>query len=127
MAHRHVLHTGNSRERAEAEHGVPLPSSAKAFQCRGNAWAWTPDRGASTVFEMEATDLPLLISQLKVRPGPPTFIPGNDDYRGFRFPWTAAAPLSTYSCASPTGDWLQVQIWPLDDKRVGVWMYTDWN
>jgi len=86
------------------------------------------DRGASTVFEMAASDVPALKSQLSSHHTPYTRVPGNEQYRGFAFPWPAgAAPAETLTCDSPKGDWLHVELYPIDADRVGVWMYTDWN
>lgn len=119
--------TSQSRARAEWEHGMVLPASAGKFQCRGDANHLFLDRGASTVFEMPATDLAAFKSGLKINPARQTHVPGNAQYNGFAFPWTAAAPLETLHCDSPKGDWLHLEIWPLASGRVGVWMYTDWN
>lgn len=116
-----------TRWRAEWEHGIALPASAVNLQCRGDANHLMLDRGASTVFEMASGDLAPFKARLSVNPALVTKIPGNAQYHGFAFPWTAAAPLETLHCNSPKGDWLHVEIWPTGPGRVGVWMYTDWN
>jgi len=116
-----------TRWRAEWEHGIALPASATSFQCRGDANRLLLDRGASTVFVMAAADVPLLNSKLTVNQSLQTFVPENPQYHGFAFPWGATTPIETLSRASPMGDWLHVEFYPVDDGRVGVWMYTDWN
>ena len=121
------LVNSQTRWRAEWEHGIVLPASATAFQCRGDVNRLVLDRGASTIFEMAASDVPVLKSRLSINPARQTSVPGNAQHRGFAFPWTGAAPAETLSCDSPKGDWLHVEFYPLDDGRVGVWMYTDWN
>ncbi len=113
--------------RAEWEHGVVLPASVGRIACRGDATRFFLDRGASTVFDMDAADLSAFKSSLPPAVSFDTFVPGNAEYRGFAFPWTVQKPAETLSCESPTGDWLHVQIWPMQASRVGVWMYTDWN
>lgn len=138
------------RKRAEAEHGFKLPPSAAKIQCRGDAWAIAPDRGASTMFQMDSTDLPGFVSTLKVKsrngpirpdPGDPTingynvwpkvtgsYVPGNFQYGGFTQTWSGnPVPVEMLSCASPTGDWLHVEIWKLSSGQMLVKMFTDWN
>jgi hypothetical protein len=119
----------NTRERAEFEHGIVLPASAGGFQCRGDALRGFLDRGASTVFVMDAGDVPALKSRVRMGSHLISDIPGNDVYRaGIIFPWKAGTgPLEAWDCDSPTGDWLRVEIRPVATGRVGVWMYTDWN
>ena len=120
--------TAQSRSRIEREHGVKLPASARHFQCRGDAWVGFLDRGASSVFEMDLADQGAFVAQLRIAPGVFTFIPGNDRYRQFKLPWRKEVnPLGEYSCRSRTGDWLHVQVYPIDGQRVDVWLYTDWN
>ncbi|HVX83425.1 MAG TPA: hypothetical protein VH253_01270 [Phycisphaerae bacterium] len=113
--------------RAEWEHGVVLPGSVRDLQCRGDANRLIGDRGASTVFDMDAGDLAGFEAGLPGRVGFRTFVPGNGEYRDFRFPWSGAGPSETFNCASATGDWLHVEVWPMGGGRVGVWIYTDWN
>ena len=121
------LINSQSVARAQWEHGIALPASVGNIECRGDANRLVLDRGASTAFEMSAADLPAFISTLPPSVSFNTFVPGNAQYRGFTFPWTATQPRQTFSCQSPKGDWLHVEIWPLESSRVGVWMYTDWN
>ena len=138
------------RARAEQEHGIRLPPSAVHIQCRGDAWPWKPDRGASTMFEMLPGDLVSFVSGLPVRshtapakpgPGDPlingwnvwpvgaaTFVPGNPQYGGFQSTWTGGAePVQMLSCASPVGDMLHVEIWKLEEGALLVKMFTGWN
>lgn len=122
---------GHSARRINREHGLWLPASATNFQCYGDAWLrMISDCGAASTFEMAKSDLPSLISQITVREstsGVATSIfPANPRYQ-VTASWFAGLPQSTYECKSPTGDSLSVQIWPIDDSRVGVCLYTDWN
>ena len=140
---------GNSRARAEREHGISIPSSANHIQCRGDAWLPFLDRGATTMFEMSAKDLSAFVAQLPVdsrsapslRTGDPavngwnvwpigsaTFVPANRPYGGFRHTWRGnAVPIEMLSCSSPKGDWLHVELWNVQDGSVLVKMHTDWN
>jgi hypothetical protein len=126
-------YVGDSAARIQREHGLRLPPSARNFVCRGDAWMHNfMDSGAASAFEMAPSDLPSFVSQLKiheVHPGDcsgPCIIASNPQYQ-IRRPWMSAPPLKTYCCASPTGDYLAVQIWIIDDTHVGVFLYTDWN
>lgn len=125
-AHRWALE--QSAHRIEREHGIVLPPSASGFRCAGDAWRKFFDRGASSIFILESKDLPAFKSQLSVNTQAATHIPGNEIYQGIMHPWRPdASPLEVLSCDSPTGDWLHVEIWPIDDMHVAIWMYTDWN
>jgi hypothetical protein len=93
------------------------------------------DSGAASAFEMASNDLPKFVSQLTIkkthkgtfRPDySDNIYPGNPQYQIF-CSWMSGTPLETHECASPTGDWLTVQIWPIEGARVGVCLYTDWN
>ncbi|BCU75518.1 hypothetical protein [Luteolibacter sp. LG18] len=114
-----------STDRIAREHGIALPASASNPECRGDAWHMILDRGASSTFEMARKDLCGFVSKLKVQ-GSRTSIPGNEVYR-VSAAWTKSHPMASYECESPTGDFLDVQIFPIDCKRVGVRLYTDWN
>lgn len=138
------------RARAEQEHGFPLPASAANIQCRGDAWPWKPDRGASTMFEVDPGELAQFVAGLQVRsrhgpaipgPGDPltngwnvwptdaeTCVPGNPQYGGFRRTWSGdAEPVEMLSCRSPVGDQLHVEIWKLAGGRLLAKLFTGWN
>ena len=117
---------GDPRARIEHEHGLHLPASAASFECRGDAWKGFLDRGAASAFVIASNDLVTFISQLKARHGLTTFIPGNSQYQ-LDAAWRNGTPAATYSCDSSVGDWLHVEVWPVDDTRVGICLYTDWN
>ena len=146
----HSRALGSPRSRAEREHGIGLPPSAAKIQCRGDASYAILDRGASTLFEMQARDLNAFLSQLtinsrsgpaKTGPGNPcingrnvwptdsdTYVPGDSRYGGFKATWQGPViPSQMLNCASPTGDWLHVELWTLDTDRLVVKLYTDWN
>jgi hypothetical protein len=140
---------GNSRARAEREHGISLPPSAHHIQCRGDAWRGFLDRGATTIFEMSTNDLTNFVAQLTIRSraaptrttGDPavngwnvwpqdsaTFVPGNSQYGGLRHTWNGdAVPVEMLSCSSPKGDWLHVEFWRINGGATLVKMHTDWN
>jgi len=127
--------TGNTAIRITHEHGLALPASASHFVCKGDAWIGFLDRGAASAFEMVSNDVPQFIAQLKIKDthhgdyGPQfsnSIFPGNSQYQ-VRTPWMSGIPLETYHCTSPVGDFLNVQIWPIDAIHVGVCLYTDWN
>ena len=125
---------GQPAWRIEREHGLKLPVSASHFECRGDAWLRDViDCGAASTFEMSKQDLPDLVSQLqihKTHPAEPASscpFPSNDQYQVVHRPWMSGTPLADYSCASRTGDELFVRVFAIDDARVGVCLYTDWN
>jgi len=88
------------------------------------------DSGAAWAFEITSSDLPDFISQLKIREtnegGRENIFPVNAQYQ-IRRPWMSGASSKRYRCASSTGKSLDVQIWAIDNSRVGVLLYTDWN
>ena len=114
------------RSRIEHEHGLQLPASASSFECRGDASRGFLDRGAASSFTIISNDLSTFTSQLKVRAGLTTFMPGNSQYR-LHAVWRTGTPLTTYSCESPVGDWMHVEVWRVSDTRLGICVYTDWN
>jgi len=124
-------YSGNSAARVRREHGLKVPHSARGFVCRGDAWMHLlMDSGAASAFEMEASDLPSFVAQLKIVQTneclPGYIFPGNSQYQIHR-PWMSGISIKTYRCASPTGDSLEVQIGAIDEAHVGVLLYTDWN
>ena len=144
------LYLKNARYRAEHEHGIKLPVSAKKIQCRGNAWFGLFDRGATTIFEMNSEELDSFLKQITInsRNGPaksgpgdplvngwnvwpegsPTFVPGNEVYGSFEKTWLGeVVPLEMLSCDSPTGDWLHIEIWSISNDLILVKMFTEWN
>jgi hypothetical protein len=144
--------TGDSRERAENEHGIALPPSASKIQCRGDGWLRvTPISGGfvTTMFEMDPADVSAFLAPLHIRSrsGPaiatgdpsvngwnvwpqksPTFIPGNEQGGGWRHTWTGAAtPVEMVSCDSPEGRFLHLEFWKLDSGRNLIKMCTVWD
>ncbi len=142
--------TGDSRERAEYEHGVRLPPSAAEIQCRGDGWLRvTPIRGGfvNSMFEMEPAELPAFLAPLHIRSraapalasgdpkvngwnvwpqGSPTFIVGNPQGGGdWRQTWSGTAtPMEMVSCDSPEGRFLHLEFWKLDSGKMLVKMGT---
>lgn len=144
--------TGDSRERAELEHGVKLPRSATSIQCRGDGWLRvTPvsGGGVTTLFEMQADEIPAFLAPLKIRSraapvvatGDPmengynvwshkstTWVPGNKQYGGFQKTWEGAAvPLEMVSCDSPEGWFLHLEFWSLENGKILTKMCTMWQ
>jgi hypothetical protein len=121
---------GDSAVRIRREHGLQLPPSASQFECKGDAWITIMDRGASSTFVMARSDMATFVAQLKIREsstGAVTSIfPGNRQYQ-ISAPWRTGVPIATHYCRSPKGDSLAVQFWSIDETRVGVCLYTDWN
>ena len=144
--------TGDSRERAELEHGVLLPPSAANIQCRGDGWMRvTPISGGfvTTMFEMNPTEMSAFLAQHHIRSrngpailtgdplvngwnvwpqGSPTFIPGNEQGGGWRRTWSGATtPVEMVSCDSPEGMFLHLEFWKLDSGSILVKMCTMWD
>jgi hypothetical protein len=121
---------GNSARRIEREHGVKVPESGSHFVCGGDAWPPIMDRGAASAFELPSADLPLFLSQLKIRASANEvkwIFPGNSQYQ-IKVPWgPSATNIAMYQCDAPTGDFLNVGVWRIDAARVGICLYTDWN
>src|SRR4026208_1831317 len=69
------------RTRIEHEHGLRLPASASAFECRGDASRGFLDRGGSAALTGATNDLAGFVAQFTVRTGLQTFIPGNSQYQ----------------------------------------------
>ncbi len=115
-----LMSPNDPRLRAESGHGFRLPPSATEIQCRGDERLGFLDRGLATLFCMSTNELPAFLAQLTVcsRTAParhlgdptvngfnvwpeesPTFIPGNDQYGGFKRTWQGApTPIEMLSC-----------------------------
>jgi hypothetical protein len=126
-----LLLFGDTTSRIRQEHGLTLPASASAIECRGDAWLRiVSDCGAASCFEIPAGDVPAFLAQLHVRStskrNSEFIFPANTQYH-VRRSWMSGHPMATYHCNSPTGSELLVQTWPVGASRVGVCLYTDWN
>ena len=141
--------SGVLRERAEREHGILLPSSARDIQCRGDAGRGFLDRGAVTMFEMDAGELAAFVGQVTVNSrtapvrthgdprvngwnvwpeGASSFVPVESVYAGFERTWVGEpTPIEMLNCSSPTGDFLHLEFWRLESGSLLVKIYTDWN
>jgi hypothetical protein len=137
----------SSKSEIERVHGVVLPESARSFQQGGSGSGL--DKGYVAVFECELKDLESWTTTLKIKTrskpivqsGDPcvngwnvwptnaqTFVPGNDQFSGLKRTWKGdAIPLEMFSCNSPKGDWLHVEIWKTSATDMVVKLYTDWN
>jgi hypothetical protein len=110
-------YVGNSVARVSREHGLRVPPSASHFVCKGDAWIPILDRAAVSTFEMARADLASFTNQLRIRkPDAISTAYASDD-----------GCFATYYCDSPTGDFLFVSLWKIDESRVRVRLYTDWN
>jgi hypothetical protein len=100
------------------------------------------------MFELPASDVETFINQLQVtaKASPivtaanpvengadiwpmniQTFVPGNASLSGLNQTWNGPAkPIEALSCRSTKGDWLHVEIWAIEDRRL-IKVYTDWN
>ena len=67
IAWRIMSPVSDPRTRAEREHGIRLPASARNIQCRGDASRGVLDRGAATMFEMSTNDLTAFVAQLRIK------------------------------------------------------------
>lgn len=137
------------QSRAETVHGLSFPASSEALQNSGNAPSLFPDRGLVTLLEIAAADLRPFLTQLTIEEkrepllakGSPlqngwnvwphdskSCVPGNEVFAQLKQTWEGeAVPRQMMSCASPTGDWLHLEIWDLPEQRVLLKLYTDWN
>ena len=79
------------RSRIEHEHGLHLPASASAFECRGDASRGFLDRGAASAFIVATNELAGFLVQLTVRTGLQTFIPGNSQHQ-LHASWRRGSP-----------------------------------
>lgn len=129
-------------DRAEREHSLTLPQSATQIDAMGDA-SFLPylitglDRGASTIFVMDRSELDDLRSQVEWGAPPgllaaaSSAIPGNSVYRPSATPWLEGArPSEVLYSEDPPGsaDYVVAEIYTLpDDDVVGVWLYSDWN
>ena len=111
-------YVGDSVTRVKREHGVQIPPSASHFVCRGDAWIPFLDRVAVSTFEMARTDVGSFTNQFRVK---------TSDALSAAFASDDEGSFATYYCDSPTGDFLFVRLWKIDDSRVRVRLYTDWN
>lgn len=121
------------RAQIEHDHGLTLPESARAFQRTGDfgLLEWLDlDRGASAAFIIDRADLEGFMVQFPPNPAyqGQTFIPANGQYQISGLPWSGQiAPEKVVGAESPVGDWVHVEVYPLDGDAVGVRLYTDWN
>lgn len=134
------LWSGSGVGRVEREHNIRLPQSVDDIQTLGDASspvlrAVDLDRGASSIFTIDRVDLEELLAQfgLPSSEAPSTWFegaPANDIYQPGWVPWSGPEAVEgLYYTDSPpsTGDFTTVQVFGIDDRRVGVWLYTDWN
>jgi hypothetical protein len=141
-----LLTSSDSQLRAELQHGVRLPSSARHIQCKGDAIA-IPDGAKLTWFEIDAGDLKRFLEKLEtlerdgywatwrssgvVKKTWARFSAelGNPEYSGFAKTWSGAEKLNTaIRCRSPVGaDNLIVEIYDLPGGGHVIKMLSDWN
>jgi hypothetical protein len=122
---------GQTVKRIQREHGLTIPASSTHPECKGDAWKVAfMDCGASSTFQMNRSDVAAFISQLKIRKAcqgrSGAGHPQNPQYQ-VQAPWRGNEGADSYACDSPKGDELSVRIVPIDEVKVGVMLYTDWN
>ncbi|MEM9203949.1 MAG: hypothetical protein AAGC53_20090 [Actinomycetota bacterium] len=124
---------GSGLERAEHEHGFPLPASAQDIQTAGNGsvplFEWIAlDRSATTAFETDPADVDPLVGRLgDLQPASrrPIFDPELIDAA-----WADAARADHAYLLEPAfsgGDFTIVYVFDVEEDTVGVVLHTDWN
>jgi len=134
-----VLRIGeDSMSRVASEHNIVLPPSATQIQAMGDAsgplrWVGL-DRGASSVFVIDNTELPDLLGEFVWTEENTSFgtfpIPANSVYQPKSTPWPAdTEPDAYYRTVTPpsSADFAVLLVYPLDDGQSGIWLYSDWN
>jgi hypothetical protein len=133
----------------ESDHKIVFPASAKNIQNRGNSGSSLLDRGLATMLEIDRKDLEAFVAQLTIterrKPaqatgdptingwnvwpqGAKTFVPGNKIFGGFNKTWdTAPVPEEMLNCQSPTGMFLHVEVWGMQDEKVLLKLYSWWE
>lgn len=111
-------YVGNTLTRVKREHGIQIPPSASHFVCKGDAWLPFLDRVAVSTFEMAFSDVASFTNQFRVK---------TSDSLSAAFASDDEGSFVSYYCDSPTGDFLFVRHWKVDDSHVRVRLYTDWN
>lgn len=134
-----ALRPGSGIERVEREHNIQLPASVEDVQALGDAShpvlrMTNLDRGASSIFTMDRGHLDEFLDQFEqpddATAGGFSGAPGNDKYQPTWVPWSGPEAMegSYYTDAPPSsGDFTTIQVYSIDEQRVGVWLYTDWN
>jgi hypothetical protein len=134
---------GDVIDRIEREHAIELPDSvdaAGAFGDASNSFVSLVglDRGASSVFTIDRSDLDQLLAEFDVDGpgssvdpafGPTQVAPANTQYQPTSVPWSADQPDKILGIGgeSSNGDFTNIGIFPVDDTTIGIWLYTDWN
>lgn len=111
-------YVGNTLARVRREHGIQIPRSASHLVCTGDAWFPFLDRVAVSSFELALSDVGALTNQLRLK---------TPDALSAAFASDDEGSFASYYCDSPTGDFLFVRLWKIDDSQVKVRLYTDWN
>jgi hypothetical protein len=147
-----ILHSRPTIDQTIAKtHGIQIPSSATNFQHITAGVLF--DKGAVSLFEMDKSETTNFLTQLTINArqkpitsiGDPringwnvwptnsstlvrsTFVPGNAAFDKIRKTWTdSAVPIEMFSCKSPVGDWLHVELWDCGKTHL-IKLYTDWN
>ena len=115
-------------EEAVWAHGFKLPGSARDIQTVGNWRRGFLDRGASTVFVMDSSELSGFLTSLPQDNTLRTCLPGNGAYhKGLNKPWEPNQKHTIYNCRSNAGDWLHVRVYNISQEVAAVHLYTDWN
>lgn len=104
--------------RVRREHGIQIPRSASHLVCTGDAWFPFLDRVAVSSFELALSDVGALTNQLRLK---------TPDALSAAFASDDEGSFASYYCDSPTGDFLFVRLWKIDDSQVKVRLHTDWN
>lgn len=128
---------GSGRWRAEREHGIALPRSARNIQCRAEATLARLcglDHGVSALFEMKRLELPDFMQSLTVfrrdcpRANWYSWWSTPPEYDRYRKTYVGdPQPLERTTCKSTVADVMEVELWRLGDDVIIVELDTTWN
>jgi len=120
---------GTSAARIERDHSISVPHSAFNIQCNDGFVSMTTfaDVGAEASFEMSREDLPTFLAQFKSLEAMP--VP-NDPLDGFvhhPVPEHFGRMIFTFYGMSRDRNVMHVDVYDIDDAKVGVCLDTCWN
>jgi len=134
----------DAAEQAQRAHGFELPSSAEHVHTVGDWRVFLLDKGASTTFTMQKSEMNAFISHLvddksfeSTGFSANTGIPINAIYhQGLPKPWGAKTnPDQSRGFKSKAGilnwismgDWVHMDVYETTTTELAVHIYTDWN
>ena len=138
-----VIEWRSPRVRAEEDHGILLPKTARQIQSYGDAgrqmifWRGFLDGICCTIFEMPVADKDSFTKQVSVH----EVIPFNKNNETVYSWWLSPpskhpfakkwdgqeTPVEMLYCGSPTGDFMIIEFWRSEQDKLVVIVNTDWN